>query len=113
MRRESFYLSVSIFDRALDCNISVTNRNYRLLAVVSLALSLKLEEAQLGVEFVHVLGTINSNRKNNSMKSTMSKSRSRRKKGEADHISDHGGRIKMDLIAEVLGQEKCSKISHS
>lgn len=60
LRRETFYLAISIFDRA--CSKKMTIDNYKLLALVSLTLSMKLEQASLSQQFVHVLGIVNSDR---------------------------------------------------
>jgi hypothetical protein len=56
LRRETLYLAISIFDRAIAKKIRFDN--YCLVGLASLALALKLEQAQLAMEFMCVLGTM-------------------------------------------------------
>lgn len=120
IRRESFFLAIQIVDRALDSNIVVVNRNYKLLSLVSLTLALKLEEPNLSLELIYILGVINSGsrpskpgaRSSTSSKS-QPKSKSKSKKKEKPKVASQISQIKVDRLLAILEDEKCWRISRS
>lgn len=130
LRRETFYLAVSIFDRSISTKMVI--ENHKLLTLVCLTLAMKLEQPRLSQQFVYVLGVVNSGKesylesvsscrstskpksitaRSSNKKSSQTNSGNKWKQTKITIKEENIRKIGIGSVAKLLRKYNCSKIS--